>query len=197
MRRSAFMRSAFVAVALASCLLAVQACRSASESSPGQDTTGYGTPAERPLSDADRRFLIESTQGNLTEVEIGRLAEAKGTLTEVRSFGRRLIEDHASANAELRLLAERKGLELPTVPTDAQLREIERLRKLSGAEFDREFAHLMVLDHEKDVRTFEEVSRAAQDADVVAFAKKMLPVLREHLEIARDVAEKAAPPMTD
>src|SRR6185503_13939707 len=56
----------------------------------------------------------------------------------------------------------------------------DKLAKLSGADFDREYMDMMVKDHVKDVKEFEEASAKAKDADLKAWAAKTLPTLREH-----------------
>ena len=68
----------------------------------------------------------------------------------------------------------------------------DKLAKLSGADFDREYMDMMVKDHVKDVKEFEDASTKAKDADVKAWAAKTLPTLREHLQMARDVNSKVS-----
>jgi putative membrane protein len=68
----------------------------------------------------------------------------------------------------------------------------DKLSKLSGADFDRQYMEMMVKDHVKDVKEFEEASTKAKDADVKAWAAKTLPTLREHLQMARDVNSRVA-----
>jgi putative membrane protein len=46
-----------------------------------------------------------------------------------------------------------------------------------------------VQHHEKDVRQFEQESKRATDPDVRAWAEKMLPILREHLQQAQTVSQ--------
>ena len=68
----------------------------------------------------------------------------------------------------------------------------DKLSKLSGADFDREYMDMMVKDHTKDVKEFEDASTKAKDADIKAWAAKTLPTLREHLQMARDVNSKVS-----
>ena len=73
--------------------------------------------------------------------------------------------------------------------------EAKKLAKLSGADFDREFAQHEVKDHEKDIKKFEKETAKLKDADLKAWAEKQLPVLREHLAMAQKLSaagEKSA-----
>ena len=60
-----------------------------------------------------------------------------------------------------------------------------KLTNLSGAEFDRAYTDEMVQAHQRAVQLFEDVSHTAGDPDLKAFAAKVLPTLRHHLEMAQ------------
>ena len=66
----------------------------------------------------------------------------------------------------------------------------DRLSRLSGAEFDREYMKEMVKDHNKTVSEFEKASQKSQDADLKAWVAKTLPTIREHQQMARDTSSK-------
>jgi hypothetical protein len=63
----------------------------------------------------------------------------------------------------------------------------DRLMAVQGVEFDRMYMQEMVRHHTQDVAEFEKASQSASDADVRAWAAAKLPILREHLALARDV----------
>ena len=58
----------------------------------------------------------------------------------------------------------------------------ERLAKLSGVQFDREYVKVMVQDHDKTVAQFEEASFKVKDPPLKAFIEKTVPTLRQHKE---------------
>lgn len=64
------------------------------------------------------------------------------------------------------------------------------MSKLSGSEFDKEYMSGMVKDHEAAVEDFQKQANEGTDPDIKAFAARTLPILQEHLQIARDVAKK-------
>jgi putative membrane protein len=65
------------------------------------------------------------------------------------------------------------------------------LSSKSGAEFDREFAKLMISDHQKDIAEFEKETRSGSDPDVKAWANRTLGTLRAHLQAAKALPELA------
>ena len=136
------------------------------------------------------KFANEAAQGGMAEVELGRLAAQKAADPSVRAFGQRMVADHSKAAAELKTLAARKGMQLPNEINSEQKSELDKLAKLSGAEFDKEYMSAMLKDHEDDVKAFETQSKEGNDSDVKAFAGKTLPTLQEHLQMAREAAQK-------
>lgn len=67
---------------------------------------------------------------------------------------------------------------------------MDKLSKLSGADFDKAYMNEMLKDHEKDVALFEKEANSGKDADVKSWATSTLPTLRDHLQMARDTAAK-------
>ncbi|HKP45387.1 MAG TPA: DUF4142 domain-containing protein [Pyrinomonadaceae bacterium] len=139
---------------------------------------------------ADEDFATNAAKGGQMEVELGRLAMRHGRNRAVRSFGRRMVTDHTRAGNQLKALARRKGVTLPSAMDAEGQAEMDRLSKLRGAEFDRAYMELMVSDHEKDVGEFETEASSGADADFKAFAAKTLPTLRTHLKLAQSTAAK-------
>jgi len=136
------------------------------------------------LSAADREFAMKAAKDGQAEVQLANMAEKKATGEKARSLATTLRTDHDRANAELMEIARRKGLNLDSAPTDEQKQTTDKLSSLTGAAFDREYAEGMVKDHHKAIELFERESRDGQDADLKAFATKVLPTLREHLQMA-------------
>jgi putative membrane protein len=149
--------------------------------SGNQNANASGSPGS---GDMDRQFMMEAAASGMAEVEMGRLAAQRAAGNEVKQFGQRMVDDHTRANNELRQLASRKNITLPTDLDPRHRETMQRLSGLSGAEFDRAYMEEMVRAHTKDVSDFERASNQAQDPDVRSFATAALPTLRQHLEMA-------------
>jgi putative membrane protein len=139
---------------------------------------------------ADSAFITEAAEGGMAEVEMGKLAASKAQNPEVRQFGQQMMSDHTRANNELRNLAAQKNVTLPTELNARHREGMDKLSKMSGAEFDREYMRMQVEDHEKTVSLFQNQADSGTDSDVRAFAAKTLPTLKTHLEQARNVQGK-------
>jgi putative membrane protein len=135
------------------------------------------------LAKADTAFLTEAIQINLAEISVGDLAQKNGGSDDVKSFGKMLVDDHTASNTKATSLAQANGVTPPTEPKAADKQKHDELAKLSGADFDREFAKGMVKGHEEAISKFEAASKG--DDDIAKFAQETLPTLQKHLKTAQ------------
>jgi putative membrane protein len=140
-------------------------------------------------TDSPEEFMKSAAHGGVAVVELGKLAGTNAQNAEVKSFGQMMVNDHSKANTELKSLAAKKNLTLPTDP-GPHASTIEDLKGLKGAEFDRVYVEAMVEDHETDVAAFQRQADNSSDPDVKAFAAKTLPVLKTHLERIKGIQSK-------
>jgi putative membrane protein len=115
----------------------------------------------------------------------GKVVQKQGASEGVRAFGQMLEKDHSDANQKATAVAKSVNMTAPTAPNKKQKADYDKMSKLSGAKFDKEFAAHMVADHKKDIREYE---KAAKKQDAVGnYAKETLPTLRKHLETAQSL----------
>ncbi len=139
----------------------------------------------------DEDFVKEAAKGGMMEVKLGKLAGDNASSDEVKQFGQRMVDDHTKANDELKAVAKGKNIDLPKQEDDKEAKEMsDTLSKLKGEDFDKAYMKHMVQDHEKDVASFEKESKDGADDEVKAFAAKTLPTLKEHLTMAKKVADQ-------
>ncbi|WP_414472555.1 DUF4142 domain-containing protein [Microvirga sp. M2] len=136
---------------------------------------------------ADHAFLTKAIEGNLAEVAVGKLAQEKGNSDGVKNFGHQLETDHSAANQKAMSVANTLKMTPPTEPTKAQRETYQKLSKLSGAAFDREFVKDMVTDHKKDVAEYEREAKRQNDP-VASYANETLPTLKNHLQTAESLS---------
>lgn len=126
----------------------------------------------------------------MSEVQLGQMAATRGTSELVKQFGQRMVDDHTKANQELIRLAVQKNVTLPQAVNSKQQSIADKLTKLTGADFDKEYIADMVDDHEEDVEAFSKQAEKGTDAAVKAFAAQTLPTLQKHLQLAREIKAK-------
>ena len=155
-------------------------------------TSGAGTAkadANREPGMADRSFVGDMLSGGHAEVELGKLAQQKASNKQVKNFAAMLVRDHTKAGTELKAAATHAKIDVSTldVDKDAGKDDRDRLAKLSGMEFDREYVKAMVDKHEKVVNDVEGKAEGADNDHVKQWAAKTLPTVKKHLDEARQL----------
>ena len=166
---------------------------------------GTASPMAR-ANDAsnDHAFVEKMAQAGIAEVKLGQLAAERASNAQVKQFGRRMVTDHQKANNELKQVASKMAVQLPA-ETDAKHQDLyDRLSKLKGAEFDKEYMKAMVEGHQEVAQELERHSDsnargvgtsgdASQPPDSVnGWASKTLPDVRKHLEEAKQIEAKVS-----
>ena len=139
---------------------------------------------------SDSSFVRKAAEANYTEIQMGKLAQEKGTNPAVKDFGQRMVTDHTKAYDELKPIARKDNVTMPDRMNAKDQALYDRLSKLSGPQFDREYMRSMVKDHQSDVAEFQRESARAKDPDVRTYATNTLPVLQDHLRLAEDANTK-------
>jgi putative membrane protein len=142
-----------------------------------------GTSAEAKTAKA---FIEEGIQGDNTEVMMGKLASEKGASNGVKELGKTLIDDHSKAKEEKIGVAKKIGAKIPDGPNKDAQAEYNKLEKMTGAAFDREFVTHMTMDHQKDIKEFEAEAKA-NHPETSNLAMMQLPTLRKHLDLAQSL----------
>jgi len=138
----------------------------------------------------DKRFLQDAAMSGLTEIALGKLAVDKGSSDAVKQFGQKMIDDHTKANDELKQLATAGGMKIPDELDSKHQSRVDKLAKLSGAEFDKAFIKDQQKYHQQNVREFQDEAKYGAVPQVKDLATKSLPTLEQHLELAKNLSKK-------
>jgi putative membrane protein len=144
-------------------------------------------PQTSTATSSDHEFALKAASGGMSEVKLGQLASHKGTNPAVKEFGHRMVADHSKTNDELKSLASKENIHLPSGPSKADEAAYNRLSKLSGKQFDDAYATMMVSDHEHDIAEFRQESANGKNDSLESFAANTLPTLESHLEQAKEM----------
>jgi putative membrane protein len=138
---------------------------------------------------SDQTFMQKADEIDMAEAKLGKVAEQDATSRAVKKFGERMVQDHSRMNKELREIAGREGISLPRQLDQRHQALLDQLSQLKGIAFDRAYTRDMVSGHQKAIEQFEAEAKNGRDPQVKAWAEKSLPILREHLRLARDAVK--------
>ena len=139
----------------------------------------------------DDNFLIKAATTDNAEIETSKLASKRSGSQPVKDFAAQVVRDHEKSADRLAKVIKNRKVAIVSRSRKKTRDEIDRLGKLQGAEFDREYLRWIVKTHKEGVSVFENQVKNGKDAEIRSFADETLPTLRAHLKrrrIGKDVA---------
>lgn len=194
MKNNKNLRLFLVQLALISAItLTISSCNSKEKSEDSKEIAEDKNDAKMDgmKNEADANFLVDVAEINQEEISLGKLAQDKGSITEVKELGKMMENTHTKALTDVSALAMQKSISLPEVKTEDVNEAYKKMsEKKSGKEFDKEYCDMMVDGHKKTIEKFEKAATDSVDPDIKAMATNMLPELRKHLEMAQICQQK-------
>jgi putative membrane protein len=138
------------------------------------------------MKQADKAFARDAAMGGIEEVELGKIAVRNGHSDQVKQFGQRMIDDHRKANDQLKSIAEKDNIALPSALDAQKQAKVDRFKRMTGVAFDRAYMRDMLKDHEMDVAAFRKEADSGMNPNLKDFAGSTLPTLQDHLRQAKE-----------
>lgn len=148
-----------------------------------RDVRADGTIRDvREIKGSDRNFIENAAREAMEHAEMARIAAERTSNPHVRRLARQIVDDHAMVREEITALAASRGVSLPAKDTGTN-----KWAKHDAKDFDKDFLEALIDEHEEQVRMFDKQARNGEDPAAVAFARKHLSKLQEHLYAALDL----------
>jgi putative membrane protein len=144
-----------------------------------QNATATGGIA---VTNDDAKFATAAANGGMAEVAMGKLALERATNIDVKAFANMMVIDHGKANEELMDIAKTKNITLPAAVDADHKKKLDELSKLRNADFDKTYVNDMIEGHKKVLDLMQAEAKDGKDAELKAFATKMVPAVKMHLE---------------
>jgi putative membrane protein len=138
-----------------------------------------GQPGQQ-ASSADQTFLDRAARINQQEIELGKLAQKKGSSQAIKDLGKRMEQDHTAAQNELKQIAQQNQMKFSSDLTGDERDRINALKQLNGQQFDHAFLNTLMMGHMRAIQTFEDERQDGQNPALKSYADKVLPQLKEH-----------------
>ncbi|WP_197031930.1 DUF4142 domain-containing protein [Hymenobacter swuensis] len=193
-----------------SCLgvLMLGACNTASTDTDSDSTTATenttdmvssdsAATSEAAMTDAagataphatDAEFMQSAAHSDQNEIQLSKLALDKGITGMAKDHANKMITDHTKSTADLKPIAQKKGVTLPTDMDPEHKTIAEQMGTLSGKDLEKKYLEQMAMDHQKTVNTMVAHQKMTQDADLQGFITKTLPVVQTHLAMFKQHA---------
>jgi putative membrane protein len=137
----------------------------------------------------DKDFLTKAHGMCQTELKISELAEKQATNPMVREFAAEVVKDHQKFADELSTHAKNHRVATSTELSKDGQAEVDRLSKLQGAEFDKEYIAQVIKDHEKAIEFCQGQVNNGTAPELKKCSQERLTILNEHLNRAKEIAK--------
>ena len=143
------------------------------------------------LNDAQIAAIVVTA--NQIDIDNANLAMQTSDNDEVKQFARQMIDDHTSVNKAAKALVERLGVTPEESDTSRSLvkdadKTRERMRSLTGAEFDKAYVDNEVAYHEAVIAMLDDtLIPSAQNPELKSMLVDVRPAFVAHLEHARRI----------
>jgi putative membrane protein len=158
----------------------------------GSDTTtatiaGMTNKGKSADISKDRKFVRDVDADHNLEIKLGQLAEKRARDESVKQFGRRMVSDHTGLKERWTTMISNSGMKFKSGMGPRHKSKLDRLEKLSGREFDREYMTLVAQNHQDYLNYFRKEGRAAKSAPVRQLVNRDIPMLEQHIQQAKQI----------
>ena len=150
-------------------------------------TAAYG----QSVSDAQIASIVVTA--NQVDIDAGKLAAARASRPEVKSFGQQMVTDHTGVNKAAVDLVTRLKVSPEDNPTSQGLKaggqkNVARLKALQGAAFDKAYVDQEVAYHQQVLDAIDKtLIPNAKNEELKALLVKVRPAFVAHLEHAKQI----------
>ncbi len=152
---------------------------------PVQANPAPGMPM-LPSAAVDRTFALVAMQGGAAEMDMARLALQRSGVGEVKGYAQKMLDEHGRMASEMEPLL-RRALHASAppqrlAPPDALA--YRHLQTVAPEAFDQAYAMQQIGDHLATMTAFQTEAEDGTDPALKTMAKKWLPTIQAHLELA-------------
>jgi putative membrane protein len=136
----------------------------------------------------DKDFVVKAFTCGHNDLRLSELADKHSKNDKVKDFAKKMVSGFNQFNDKLSKMASDQKIAVVAAPEKDDKELFDRLSKLDGADFDKEYMKAMVAGHEKLIQLCETQEKQGKDANLTTFVKTMLPYARDHLTEAKNLA---------
>ena len=138
----------------------------------------------------DALFAVNVADGGMLEIKAGELAQANAELPVIKNLGKMMVDDHSKLADQLKQIAMANNITLPdSLSNAAQSKYKDLMKNKAGKDFDKAFTQMMVDDHTKTIKAFQDEAANGNNAALKDWASKTIPQLQSHLAMSDSAAD--------
>lgn len=141
-------------------------------------------------------FVEKATLSNMFEIESAKLALERSKVQPIKDYAQAILDAHTASSSELAPLASAALVTAPTQLDSGFQSQLKQLQDASVEDFDDRYLDQQTEVHENTASLLKDFSVNGEDAQLQAFALKMLPIVEAHLTQAKALDDSPADDVT-
>lgn len=189
-----FLRSLLIPVA---CIFFIASCNNENHSADkdAAANTNSKDSAEKhndakfdKAGEKDAQAVVDAYSASMFEMNVSDSVKMYTKNEAVRSLASEMSNAHAEMDNDIRQLASKKTISLPSALTGDQVDKINSLK--AKKDMDKQYVKDLVSAHKDAIDLFQKSADNASDADIKAWFTHALPELRKHLDMAMSLEDR-------
>ena len=168
---------------------AIGACLAMPIAAHADDTMASGGN----LSAADMAFVNAAAQSGMDEIKTSKVAQKKSDNKDILAYAKQMVNDHDKADDQLKSIAKKMNVTLPTSLDAVHKSDVEQLQNASKTDFDQKYVMIQDKGHEVAVAAFQKEASSGDNGVLKQYAAQTLPVLQQHLKEVKTLEAKMPP----
>jgi putative membrane protein len=164
--------------------------RSDSETNTEKDAEKRNEEKFAREGERDADFVVDAYTDGMIEIRMAERVKGLLVTQDAKNVADMMITEHTAMNNDLRALATKKQISLPTELTRMQQDDIDDVADEAGINVDQEYLDKAVSMHRDAVDHAEKASSKANDTEVQSAFAAALPKLRSHLDMAKTARDR-------
>jgi putative membrane protein len=136
-------------------------------------------------------YVAAAASSDMFEIESSNMALETSKDPAVQKFAQHMVSDHSTTTKEIMAAAKADGIAVPAAMMPKHAEMLTRLKATDAATFDAAYVQMQDMAHQEAVALHTSYAQAGDDAELVAVAKKAVPIVTEHLKDVQAIAKKA------
>lgn len=135
----------------------------------------------------NKTAITDFAHSNNAEVDMGQLANTKGTNAGVKAFAQMMVTEHQKSQNDLDTIADKRNVDLPDDLKAMDKATRDSINGLTGAKFDSAYMKSQIVAHTRTKNMFTAFRDSSTDAGLKAYVNRYLPKVQLHLHKADSI----------
>jgi len=136
------------------------------------------------------KFLTNSYELNLFEIQLSRLAETNALDPDVKNLALTIVAAHIGINAKISAITAAVNFTLPALSSATHQQELLEISKITGSSFDLRYTNAIISILEKSIVNYKNAYKNLPEGDTKTLAGEALIKIEDQFNSAKKISHR-------